>query len=493
MTRAINSRYLATQVISKGIRALFTGNPYAEVVGQAIAGYYNVQTEPITELVLKRRMATILDGQVKNGRLTEDQEIDYYNYVNQIFSSDVDNSDEMLMSIDKYTRQKLAEKAILKNAQISRENPDYDLVNQLNKEMDEIADLDITGQANQVISVYEDFDTKEKLYSQMAHDQIRMGLPSMDKALQGGLARGEVGMIAASTGSGKSSVLVAYSVNYAMHGKNVLYISLEEKASRMLMRFDRSTLNMTTKDIIEKYQDPETGKTEINVNENFKNKSHKIYQAMMKNPRFGKLYFYRNSPQVVTVDRVTQIIRSTERANNIKLDAVILDYPDLLLNPDASANESQDGSLMMQRLRRMAQQTEVVLWVAAQLNRDSGNQMRKTTESIQGSYRQRNDVEFIATINRTPIEYSHGYTRLGIDKFRNSEGNMDDTLYFKYDPTTMRLSEETDEEKLEHIDLINQYEDGIKDQNRSKYQKDKSSYADKQRERATKINESLSN
>lgn len=489
LIRALDSKYLATQVISKGIHSLFKGNLRAELVARVLSTYYNLNDEPITGNVLKGRMAKLIDSQIQQHHITEEQEIDYYNYANELFKEQVDNSTEMLSQVDKYTRQKLAEFTILKNAQLANNDENYDLVKNLSHQMDEIDNLDITGQGNHVISVYEDLDEKEKLYQELAVDQVRMGLPSMDKVLNGGLSKGEVGMLAASSGFGKTSYLVAFSVNYALHGKNVLYISLEEKAGRMLLRFDRSTLGKTSRDIIEKFRNPDTHKLTVQVNPEFKEKSKDIYSKMMSNKNFGKLYFYRNYPQTVTIDQVSHLIKATERANNIKLDVVVLDYPDLLLNPEDTGNESVDGSLQMQRLRHMAQEKDVVLWTAAQLNRSNTDKLRKTTDNIQGSYRQRNDVEFIATVNRTPIEYSHGYTRLIIDKFRNSEGNFDDTLYFKYDPLTMRLSEENDAEKLEHNDLLNQAEDEIK----AKYKSSKSNYVDKKQAMADKINQSLGN
>ena len=489
LVHALNSPYLALEIIGRDTKAIFRGNKKGILVARLLVKYFSVNQERLTKTVLNQMASERLDIDVRNNSISQEDEMGYYKYINSLFETEPDNSMALMTALDKFVSKRLSEAMILRDSRMSAEDPDYDLTDHIQKDSQEIASLDVTGQKDKIVSIYDDMDTKIKAYEDMALNQISMGLPSMDNILEGGLARGEVGMVAASSGTGKTSVLSAFSINYAMHGKNVLHITLEEKDARMYLRFDKATLGLTSNDIITKKKEPD-GNNKIIVNESFKEKAKKYYGMMNSSKSFGKLLFYRKMPHTMTIDKVNQLIISAEREYDLKIDVVVMDYPDLLANPSATGDESRDGGILYEDLRKMADQRDVVLWTASQLGRKASDEERKSLNSIQGSFRKKDAVEFAAVINHTDLEREHGFMRLTVDKLRNNDGHAVDTLYFKYNPETMRLSDESEAEMTEHKDLLQQSESDGKN-NRKEFVGKQESFAQKTQEKASKFNNKI--
>src|SRR5699024_5579123 len=138
-----------------------------------------------------------------------------------------------------------------------------------------------------------------------------------------------------------------------------------------------------------------------------------------------------------------------------KYDVVLLDYPDLLANPNETGNEAQDGGRLYEDLRKMAQMNDILLWTASQLNRTSyGQEIKKAEGAIEGSHRKMNTCEFVCTLNRTEAEYEQGYMRFFIDKNRNKDNFTGDTIFLKYIVATTELKDENEVEHRHHLDLL---------------------------------------
>ena len=276
-----------------------------------------------------------------------------------------------------------------------------------------------------------------------------------------------------------TTVLSNIAVSYVKRGINVFYVSLEELRSRMLLRFDRLMMQVTVNDIINK---------QGSLNKDYKFLSDAVYKSIKENQHIGKLAFYKSNPQTITVQHLQQVIQANMRASKTHYDVVVLDYPDLLLNPQETGNEAKDGGRLFEELRKMAQDLNVVLWTATQLNRSSNGQEIKTMASVEGSYRKLNTCEFVCTLNRTEQEYDNGYLRLHIDKNRNKEGFLGDTLYFKYEVGTTLIRDETDSERAKHKTLIDSADDVNKAKRKARYAKQDEDKYEMQKTQAQTIN-----
>jgi len=214
--------------------------------------------------------------------------------------------------------------------------------------------------------------------------------------------------------------LTNLATNYTKLKRNVLFIALEELENRMVLKFEQSMLRQNRSAIL----------SGSSLNE----KNFNIFQNFYKNNRgiFGNLLFARYSPRTVTPAKVEQLISDVKIRMGIDVDVVIIDYPELLRNPQATGNEADDGGRLFEEMRRIAQDYNVVMWTAAQMNRTAYSAQIRTAEHMEGSHRKKNAAELVLTVNQTPEEYDAGFIRLYADKVRNPpEGPYDKMLGFR--------------------------------------------------------------
>ena len=87
--------------------------------------------------------------------------------------------------------------------------------------------------------------------------QNSTGWESLDKVLYGGFNPGELNIFAGGSGSGKSLFMQNMALNWALAGKNVVYVSLELSEELCSMRLDAMLTNMSTKDVMKNPSDVE--------------------------------------------------------------------------------------------------------------------------------------------------------------------------------------------------------------------------------------------
>ena len=454
LARAMDSEYLSKEVLSKGVTDLFKDQPMYQDFARVLINYYGQYKEQITASTMARDISQTLDMKRNQGTLTPEMQDAYLEFSINLSGGNiaVDNSDSTNKALKDYVRKTLGQKIILGDT-IAHETQDFDLVTRIRNDLDTIEDLDITGEGTEIISVYGDTERKLELYEEYHKETIDLPSDSMgqlNEALGGGLSKGEMGMVNALQGTGKTTVLSSLSVRYTQQGHNVFHISLEELASQMVLRFDRIAMNMSTNAILNPKDDvkeawaKDHGETYSAVTQQYLDVSDTFYkQATTKGFNghvWGSLDFMRKAPRTIDIDQLKQIIKTRERQSGIKYDVVVLDYPDLLIN-HYNVSESADGGQMYQDLRAMAQSLHVVLWVASQLNRGASSKEVMTSSDMEGSFRKLNTVEFSMTLNRNPEEFKAKQVRFHIDKLRNrKEGYMEDTLWFHYTGEGMGLT-----------------------------------------------------
>lgn len=473
LVRGLHSPYIAKEILAKNYAVLFPESTTYQIFARILALHFSTSNDPLTEQGFK---LGIEDEYERNKRLnvTQPDKLEVFNELESLLDLEEDTSQPVIESVEAYAKSRLTQALVLKIADTSSKDPKYDITKALHEGTDKIDQMDITGSSDDTLSVFEDFDRKREIYKDLVLTQLPMGLKGFDEATNGGLAKGECAMLASPSGFGKTSVLSNISISYVKQGYNVFHISLEEIEARMSLRFDRILLGKGT----DYFLNPHNGLRE----DNFKLTS-MAQEELTKRHRIGHLYFKKRYPQQVTVDMLRQYILSYERSHEVKIDVVVIDYPDLLLNEKASGDISMDGGRLYQRIKYLAQDLNCVVWTASQLNRTARAQEIMTLESVEGSYQKKNILDFACTLNRTKEEYESGFMRLYLDKVRNRENFQGDTLYFKYDRLSMRIRPETEDEKIEHANILNEVEDDLKDYKRQAY---KANHDDKEKQRQEK-------
>lgn len=235
--------------------------------------------------------------------------------------------------------------------------------------------------------------------------------------------------------------------NYVVRGLNVLYVPLEEKVDRMIVRFEQLLSQQSKKNIL----------VDGELNKDLYTQIQQAYGAGKEQMNWGNLWIRKYKPQELTPSGLSQLISDVMIRKGQQIDVVIIDYPDLMKNPHASGSngESDAGGKLYEDIRAIAQEYDFVCWTLSQLNRASYGQDIKNAGAIEGSKRKMNAVELIFTLNQTSEEFSNGYLRAYVDKLRNNSGiAYDKMLYFKVLPETMTIRDETPEERAEHEALL---------------------------------------
>jgi hypothetical protein len=251
-------------------------------------------------------------------------------------------------------------------------------------------------------------------------------------------------MIVAASGTGKTLILTNLATNYVKLKFNVLFIALEELENRMILKFEQSMLRQNKSDIL----------TGANLNQQKFDQLQNFYKA--NRDQFGNLFFARFSPRTITPAKVEQLISDVKLRQGVDVDVVIIDYPELLRNPQATGNEAEDGGKLFEEMRRIGQDYNVVMWTAAQMNRTAYSAAIRTSEHMEGSLRKKNAAELILTVNQTPEEFNAGFVRVYADKVRNPpEGPFDRMIGLKVVGSAQTVRDyRTEQEKLEHMAIL---------------------------------------
>jgi replicative DNA helicase len=174
------------------------------------------------------------------------------------------------------------------------------------------------------------------------------GLIKLDRALKGGMHKGEMMTVASETGGGKSIYLVQAALANLMEGKSVLFFSLEMKAKDILTRM---ACNLAGYPI----REPEEYKT---VN---KDELAKISTALLK----------LHQLPLEIVDGVAEIEEIEAQINRYtgenRADVIVVDYLQIISYDGVDSREGQLSEIA-RRLKLAALKNNVIVLTASQLN-----------------------------------------------------------------------------------------------------------------------------
>lgn len=438
LRKAIESPIFSKEVLPKAPLSIFENNEIYKEVSNIIKRYYQTNSSVLTEEALLTLTETKLDRMKKDS----EEQRKYFNAINELYNVRNSHDDEVIdEKIEGYVKKHMRME-LLKKAAMNLENEAF--MEKMENELKEIMLLDVSGKKQEIINVIDDAEHKRQALITIHQNTMSTGFKAIDDLNGGGLAKGELGLIVALSGTGKTMFLTNFATNYTKLKQNVLYIALEELENRMILRFEQSMLRQNKSDIL-------TGGA---LNETRFNQLQDFYKKNRE--KFGNLFFARYSPNSVTPAKIEQLISDVMLRQGVHLDAVIVDYPDLLRNPHATGDVAEDGGRLFEEMRRIAQDYNVVMWTASQMNRTAYNALIRTSEHMEGAHRKKNAAELVLTVNQTPEEFEAGYIRLYADKVRNPpEGAYDKMIGLRVVGSAMTIRDyRGDAEREEHVQVL---------------------------------------
>jgi hypothetical protein len=148
----------------------------------------------------------------------------------------------------------------------------------------------------------------------------QFGYPTLDKIFEGGVANGEIFSFIGPSHSGKSMFLVNMGANLMLNKYNVVHITLEMSENSTIQRYDMRLLGTYKKDL---------GTPEI---------SYKLKDLYKSN--IGRLFVKKFPAKKTKPSDINIYLTRLSSIHNIKIDAIILDYCDIL-GSDTKYNEKR--------------------------------------------------------------------------------------------------------------------------------------------------------
>ena len=182
---------------------------------------------------------------------------------------------------------------------------------------------------------------------------IATGVAGIDDCLCGGFRPGDLGVIAALTGVGKSAMLAFMMRNAAEQGKRILLVSCEMSDVQNAERFMASISGIPLEQIMRR----ETLNTEQNI-------------ALSD----GMERFHPENIRVISsgTETVASVRRAAQRMQmSIGLDLVIVDYLQRLRPERNAGNKAEDVGAIAAGLKSLAVDLNVPVLTAAQFNREA--------------------------------------------------------------------------------------------------------------------------
>ena len=228
---------------------------------------------------------------------------------------------------------------------------------------------------------------------------IPMGIVGIDKLLKGGLAKGEIGVILAPTGVGKTTILTKIANTAFNLGYNVLQIFFEDNP-KIVQRKHFTIWTGIEPDNLANHKEEVMSKiTEI--------------QETMKN----KLVLKKLASDTMTMNQIKNQVRKMI-AEGTKIDLILLDYIDCVLPESSSKDEWKAEGSVMRGFEAMCHELNLVGWTATQGNRSSISSEVVTTDQMGGSIKKAQVGHVIITVAKTLQQKEMNLATIAITKSR---------------------------------------------------------------------------
>ena len=237
-------------------------------------------------------------------------------------------------------------------------------------------------------------------FEERSEDLNRTTVPTswdcINGLMDGGLGPGELGVIVAPSGVGKTWVLCALGAAAVKAGMNVVHYSLELSEHYVGQRYDTVFTQIPSGDLKDRKED--------------------VFQKIKKLK--GRLLIKYFPPKGISARNIESHIEKMTAAGN-KPDLVIIDYADLLLsttNKSESTYGEQGGVYI--ELRGMGGMLGIPIWTASQTNRSAIDSEVIEADKVADSYAKVMNADFIMSISRKSKDKLNNTARFHVMKNR---------------------------------------------------------------------------
>jgi len=284
---------------------------------------------------------------------------------------------------------------------------------------------------------FEDIDAR---FVKINRCVVPTGIERLDAQdiLRGGLGRGEIGVITANTGVGKSHWLVCMGANAMLAGKDVLHYTFELTEHAVGLRYDSNLCKISSSDV-----------------QDHKGRVKEFYE---KNTDLGRLIikeYPTGSASVLTIRNHIEKLA----LKGFNPGVIIIDYADIMRSSRNYDSLRHELKLIYEELRNLAMEFELPVWTASQANRDSANSDIVGLENMSEAYGKAMVADVVISISRKASEKAGGSGRLFVAKNR---AGRDGLVFPIHIDTSMSTIEIVDDSELTLNEAVEQDDNEMK-------------------------------
>ena len=305
------------------------------------------------------------------------------------------NSEEFDFFLDELKKERTKSRLVSALTSVSEKvelEPEKSLL-KLREELDKIIPQSISVQSKDYLSSFRERIRKSQLNKGLK--LVPTFFPTFDKTF-GGIAKEELGVIAAGTGKGKSIMLLNLAYNLLIHGFKVLFITIESPLQQVAFKLDSRITGIEYK----KFRLGLLKESEKNLVEK------RIQEIRM---RGGELIIL-DLPPSVSFELLKEKIKLELLKK--KFDAVFLDYLNIISSPFQERRVSpfdwKSQGEIVRSLKELTREFKIPLWTAALLKAKSLRDFSGEIDDIGMSYLISSGSDFVLSLRLSLEDMAKG-------------------------------------------------------------------------------------
>lgn len=257
---------------------------------------------------------------------------------------------------------------------------------------------------------------------------------SINELLNGGLGKGEMGVVIAPSGAGKSWCLISIGAAAIQAGKRVVYYTLELSEYYVGLRFDTVFSGVPSKEI-------KDNREEVRA----------IIDAMP-----GELIVKYFPSGGATVQHLQAHLNKLAQQGRTP-DLILVDYGDLLRSNTRYGSKHEELGGIYEELRGLAGTEGVPLWTCSQSQRSSMSDDVIGADKVAGSFAKVFVADFIISLSRKLEDRVNNTARMHVIKNRNGKDGDVFPMLLDYEHGKVSVF---DDSSLEGQDANKKMQDG---------------------------------
>lgn len=347
----------------------------------------------------------LIDKHVKSNHLNEASQYEMLSTLDSAISEDLADADWVKDEATTFARRQAVKAAIIESAGLLDSPDKYGEIEKKIRQALTVGNTKDPGINFRDVALDLPAMLKEGIFD--SSRRVKTGLPKLDSMLAGGLGPGELGIVLAPPGSGKSMLMVSFGAAAIRQGFSVFHYTLELKAPMILERYAANLTGIPINEIRAGNPDYfDSVKQWLEVQQSVQVK-----------------YF---SPYSVTPTGLRSHLSYAIAQSGVQPNLVIVDYPDLL---DVGGSKNVSNAERSSALGRayadligLGDDFGLAVWAPSQVSRDAWDDRVIGMSKAAFSAEKIHHADCVLGLCQTDEEMHQKKARLYASKVRMDEG-----------------------------------------------------------------------